>query len=166
MRLPPYAKSILARRQAGESFWLAIVAVGWLREPDLFQGDRGIARIGCPPELPPDRFNWNVLTGMDVLCCMYSGCTEGFWRAALAAIWSARPATLWQQDSRVYASRLQQYIAGSWDMSFEGKVKLDDTFQGRVKSSREMALLTGAAPFFDSHEFDPVRAEVIQRMAA
>lgn len=178
MRMPAYAKGLLEARGRGEQFWLAVVAIGWLRDGDVLRGRPGIARIGCAQDCDPTRMDWRALVGMDVLVTNWLpdwpknpfAPPPLFWRSAVEKIWSARPATVWQEIPGRKARRLMRMDFMRRDLypfvSWGAPAALDLTFQERVAHAREAALVTGEAPLFDSAEFDGPRAAAMQRWAA
>jgi len=160
MRMLPYAKRIMARRLAEDDYWLAIVALGWLRDADILSGHPGIARLGCPADVDPAGADWRVITGMDVLCVPFAPAPDAFLHSVWAAIWRARPATLWLADGRGHAGRIYAtMLCGriefvQWSPA---RVRLDASYRAEVELVRRIAFETGAAPLYCNPEFAAAR---------
>lgn len=168
MRMLPYAKKVIARRMAQDNYWLAIVALGWLRDGETLAGTPGIARIGCPADMDPAAADWRVITGMDVLCVPFESASDAFLQAAWAAIWRARPATLWLADGHGHAGRLALLELGgrrevvAWSPA---RVRLDHTFRAEVELVRSIAFDMGAPPLYCGPEFSAARAAATEHAA-
>jgi hypothetical protein len=164
VRVPSYARKLMERRADGEEFWLAIVAVGWLRDADTLRGQAGIARIGCPADSDPARLDWRCLLGLDVLVTMYEGCTPAFSEAAQRAVWAANPSTVWMNLSNGMAQRVEPAPLSQprW-IAVTKPARLDETFRDQVRHQREVALITSSAPLFSLPQFDTARAQLLDR---
>lgn len=169
MRFPAYGRQLMEKRAAGAEFWLALVAVGWLRDGDTLRGQDGVARIGCPLDAQPGRLDWRCVLGMDVLLTTYEGIAADFLRAALDALWAAKPATLWIQPRPGYAQRLDRWSTGRgdpWVTADARQIPLDSSFRQHLARARQLALLTASEPLFSDTRFDPPREALIRQWAA
>lgn len=168
MRALPYSRAVIARRQAKDDFWLAIVAIGWLRDIETLKGLAGVARIGCPADADPTIADWRAIVGMDVLTVQYTGVTPAFMHAVWAAMWRARIATLWAADGRGHAQRLMVYESrGRIEfVTWSGPNALDASFRERVQRARQLAFDCGDAPLYSGSEFSAARASALDHVRA
>lgn len=173
MRFPAYGRELMDRRAAGTEFWLAIVAVGWMRDGETLRGVSGVARVGCPEDQHPARLDWRCLTGLDVLVTMFAGPNGAVLGAALDAIWAARPATLWMHSPLGYATLLEpdpvqmpRAARKPWIRSYLPPAAIGPGLRETVARARQLALLTASGPLFSDPLFDPPREALLQRWAA
>ena len=162
MRLPAYAKGLIAARAAGREPWLVSVAIGLLQDRAVLAGQKGVARIGWGDAATVHQAQWAVLVGANVLLSLFvdeaARDYEPF-RRVVEPIWlQGKPGTLWLSNgaSANYLSAWPRR-GGGVDFDFSAEAfPLNAGFRAEVDSHRKVCLVVGDG-LFARPEFEPVR---------
>lgn len=172
MRLPAYAKPLIAARSAGREPWLVSVAIGKLRDTVLLAGVSGVSRIGWVDVLTAHEAQWSLLVGTNVMLSLFIPPANELpfdpRQRILKAIWQrGRPGTMWiagDADARY----LNVWPRAHGELDFEpsqNSFPLNAGLRADVLRHRQLCVAVGDG-LFARPEFDPVRVEALAAMTA
>ena len=160
MKYPPYARNVIARRQAGALVGLCIVASGW-QAGEYFGDSAAVLRVVLPDDLALDGLKWDYLAGLDVLVCPAAETPDARYHALLLAALGNGANSVWGEFGRGVCR-----VFGAHGRVFaqNGPLPLNQLALA-LKFWRRHQLLAGCAVYADP-DWDETRVELVEQLVA